>query len=288
MMAAMTASAPGPATYLLTGAASGLGKSLALELSKQEAQPARLILTDLQPAALEETARQCREAGALVHAFACDLTQERALPEAMRALPADWQLPDVVVANAGLGGVNPGYAFSREVDRKIMAVNYDGMVHTLVPFIAGMIERRRGTLVGISSLAALRGLPHASSYCASKAAQMTFLESLRVDLRPFGVEVCCVHPGFIRTPMTAHSEFPMPFMVTSAESARLVLRAIRRGSSQAYFPTVLGWVSRLNRLLPNWLSDRLAQVVAGKRDKRARIFSTSNSPSSAVDQNRAG
>jgi short-subunit dehydrogenase len=156
-------------------------------------------------------------------------------------------------------------------------VNYHGMVNTLMPFVPGMLTRGHGALAGICSLASLRGLPNAGSYCASKAAQMTLLESLRVDLAPRGISVTCIHPGFIRTPMTAHDEFPMPFMVTSEAAAEVCIRAVDRGRSQVYFPTVMGWLSRFNRLLPNGLSDWLARRVAGRADRSSRIFAPRSS-----------
>jgi short-subunit dehydrogenase len=178
----------------------------------------------------------------------------------------------VVIANAGLGGTNPGYAFSREMDERVMAVNYTGMVNTLMPFVPGMIARGRGALVGICSLAGLRALPNAASYCASKAAQAAFLESMRLDLAPSGITVTCVHPGFIRTPMTEHDEFQMPFMVSAEHAAALTLRAIERRRSQVYFPRLMGWLARFNRLLPNWLSDFAARRIAGARDKQPKLF----------------
>jgi short-subunit dehydrogenase len=146
------------------------------------------------------------------------------------------------------------------------------MVNTLTPFVPGMIARGRGALVGICSLAGLRALPNAASYCASKAAQAAFLESMRLDLGPAGIVVTCVHPGFIRTPMTEHDEFRMPFMLTAERAAALTLRAIERRASQVYFPRVMGWLARFNRLLPNWLSDFVARRVAGARDKQPKLF----------------
>lgn len=256
--------------YLVTGAAAGLGRALALELAGQRHQ---LILCDLDGSGLDATAAKARERGAEVEAIACDLTEERALEDAVLRLPEAWQAPDVVIANAGLAGVNPGYAFSRAVDRRIMAVNYDGVVHTLMPFVPKMIARRSGALVAISSLAGLRGLPNASSYCASKAAVTALVESLRVDLRRFGISVCSVHPGFLRSRMTDHQEFAMPFLLDMEDAARRVLRAIRRRRRQIYFPWLMGLLSRLNRVLPNWLADWAAERIAGPADKQARIFS---------------
>jgi short-subunit dehydrogenase len=258
--------------YLITGAASGLGRALALLLARRRES---LVLSDLDPARLDETARACREAGAEVHAFAWDVRERAALAGHLADLPEALRVPDVVVANAGLGGTNPGYAFSIDTDELIFGVNYHGMINTLMPFVGGMLARGSGSLVGICSLAGLRGLPNAGSYCASKAAQMTFLESLRVDLAPAGLRVTCVHPGFIKTAMAEHDEFPMPFMLSAERAAVLTLRAIQRGRSQVYFPRLMGWLSRFNRLLPNWLSDLIARRVAGRRDKRARVFARS-------------
>ena len=120
-----------------------------------------------------------------------------------------------------------------------------------------MRQRGQGRLVGIASVAGIRGLPGAEAYSASKAAAIAYLESLRVELRESGVKVVTIAPGYIETPMTAHNPYPMPFMLPADEAARRFARAIARGTSYAVIPWQMGVVAKGLRVLPNWLYDRL-------------------------------
>jgi short-subunit dehydrogenase len=120
-----------------------------------------------------------------------------------------------------------------------------------------MQERGNGRLVGIASVAGIRGLPGAEAYSASKAAAIAYLESLRLEMRPSGVKVVTIAPGYIETPMTAINPYPMPFMLPADEAARRFARAIERGASYTVIPWQMGIVAKGLRLLPNWLYDRL-------------------------------
>jgi NAD(P)-dependent dehydrogenase (short-subunit alcohol dehydrogenase family) len=260
---------------VLTGAASGIGEDLAVQLATDGAE---LVLIDLLAEKLERVAERCRGKGAQVRSHAADVTDVARMSEIAAETLARWGSADIVIAGAGLGGINPGRGFSREIDERIMAVNYGGTVNTLTPYIEPMCARRSGTLVGISSLAAFRALPQSASYCASKAAQTRLLDSLRMDLAASGVRVLSVHPGFVATAMADHSEFKMPFKVSVARSTREILGAIRRGSSRHGFPWTMAWISRLSRLVPEraycWLMPRLGGAPAS----RARLLSATETP----------
>ncbi len=240
---------------VITGAASGIGAGLAAAFGSSGA---RLALVDLRGERLQSSAAHALS-------FTADVTD----PERMRKVASEilsaWGHVDVVIAAAGVGAINPGFNFSAELDHKVMSINHLGTVNTLAPFIASMIARRSGHLVGICSLAALRGLPMGASYSASKAAQMTWLESMRLDLRPFGVGVSCIHPGFVATPMAAHSRFSMPLKVSVESSTRIIMRAIATRKSQTYYPWPMGLLSRLNRVLPNWLYDLMISRLSPAR-----------------------
>jgi short-subunit dehydrogenase len=122
----------------------------------------------------------------------------------------------------------------------------------------------RGRLVGIASLAGIRGLPGAEAYCASKAAAISYLESLRLELRDSGVKVVTVSPGYIRTPMTAANRFPMPFMISADAAARTIARVVAQGRRHAVLPWQMALVARILRVLPNALYDRLVATVPRK------------------------
>jgi short-subunit dehydrogenase len=131
------------------------------------------------------------------------------------------------------------------------------MVQTFQPFLAAMRAAGRGRLVGIASVAGIRGLPGAGAYCASKAAAIAYLESLRVELFGSGVKVVTLAPGYIATPMTAHNPYPMPFLMPADKAARSMARHIERGARFAVMPWPMGLVARLLRVLPRPLFDAL-------------------------------
>lgn len=246
---------------LITGAASGIGQDLAQLLASYGSI---LALADIQPITPFTESH---------HHYQVDVTNRHDMQQMCDDLLKRWSTVDIVIAAAGVGGLNPGENFSIELDHKIVSINYFGTVHSLVPFIESMKKNGKGQLVGICSLAGLRGLPAAASYSASKAAQMTFLESLRIDLKKFGISVSCIHPGFVKTPMANHSEFDMPFTVSVRESTHKILKSIYHKDSQSYYPFPMSYLSRLNRLLPNWFYDFLMPKIGGVKTTRPQLFS---------------
>lgn len=248
---------------VITGAASGLG----LEMARQLAPLVRaLILLDLRPMSDADVAGHFGAFHAVVWSRGADVCDGEALQKLAQEQP--FGAVDVVIANAGKGGVNPANAFSASMDKLIMSVNYFGTVNTFNAFMPAMLERRSGHLVGICSLASMRGLPNAASYCASKAAQLNLLESWRQDLRPFNIRVSSILPGFIKTAMTQHHEFKMPFMMDVGECARSILKAIacQRRFYMLPWPMALG--SIINRLMPVWLYDFIIPLMIGGPVKR--------------------
>jgi short-subunit dehydrogenase len=139
----------------------------------------------------------------------------------------------------------------------VMDINVLGIVKTFQPFVAAMRAARQGTLVGIASVAGFRGLPGASAYSASKAAAISYMESLRVELRGSGVKVVTICPGYIKTPMTAINPYPMPFMLDADEAAWRMVRAIERQISFTVIPWQMGFVGHILKWLPRWLYDGL-------------------------------
>lgn len=242
-----------PKTILVTGASSGLGEALA----RCYARPGvTLVLTGRDLARLDAVADACRAAGAGVRSATADVTD--------RAFLADW-LPgvdeatpvDLVIANAGISAGTGGGGEGEEQARRIFATNLDGVLNTIHPLIPRMARRRRGQIALMSSLASFRGFPGAPAYCASKAAVRVYGEALRGALRPDGIEVSVICPGFVRTPMTAVNPFPMPFLMDADKAARLIARGLARDRPRIAFPwpTYLG--ARALSLLPTGLADRL-------------------------------
>ena len=246
----------------ITGASSGIGSALADHYASQGAV---LGLAARRGDALETLAAKLLDVGApAVLCYPLDVTDAATLRVAAQDFIARHGAPDIVVANAGVSsGTLTECAEDLEVIKRIFEINVYGMAATFSPFIAAMrkangedqsSERR---LVGIASIAGIRGLPGAEAYSASKAAAITYLESLRLELRSSGIKVVTIAPGYIATPMTAINPYRMPFLLPADEAARRFARAIASGTSYTVIPWPMGIVAKLLRLLPNALYDRL-------------------------------
>src|SRR5574338_22928 len=241
----VTASSNGPASgplVFLTGASSGIGAALARHYARRGA---RLGLVARQGGRLAEVA------GSLPGeplCYAADVADVPALAEAAADFMARRGLPDVVIANAGISvGTLTEYAEDLPVFERILRTNVLGVVATFQPFLAAMRARGSGRLVGTASVAGIRGLAGAGAYSASKAALITYLESLRVELRGSGVKVVTLVPGYIATPMTAVNDYPMPFLMDADRAAARFAEAIDRGRRYTVVPWPMasptaGWV----------------------------------------------
>lgn len=247
---------------LITGASSGLGAALARAYA---ARGQRVVLIGRRADALHATAAQC-ESRAQVRAV--DVRDQAAWGAAAQSLLAELGCPEVVIANAGIShGVDLRRAEDLAIAADIMDTNWRAALATLTPFIAPMQQRGHGTLVGIASVAGVRGLPGHAAYSASKAALIRSLESLRVELRGSGVKVVTISPGYVATPMTAGNPFPMPFLLDADTFARRALRAIDRGRAYATIPWQMALVSKLLHVLPRQVYDA-ALARAGRKPRR--------------------
>jgi hypothetical protein len=235
----------------LTGASSGIGAALAGEFARRGAT---LGLVARRQAALDAIIAQ---APGRHHRYAVDVTDKDALIAAARAFDDATGGADLVIANAGISvGVLTEYYEDLESFGDVFRTNVMAMATTFHPFIARMRARGRGTLVGIGSVAGIRGLPGSEAYCASKAAVASYCESLRVELRRTGIKVVTIAPGFVRTPLTAKNPYRMPFLLEPEEFARRAADAVLAGVSYRVIPWQMGVVAKLLRLLPNPLFDR--------------------------------
>jgi hypothetical protein len=250
----------------ITGASSGIGQALA---ARFYAAGYRLALVARRG---DELARWAAEAGidaARVAVYAADVRDVAAIVGAGRACIAAQGLADVVIANAGISvGFDTSQAADLEVMRRTFETNNLGMAATFHPFVAAMRERRSGTLVGIARVAGVRGLPGHGAYCSSKAAVAIYCESLRGELRPFGVKVVTIAPGYIDTPLTRGNRYAMPFLMSAADFADRAWRVIEAGASWRVIPWQMGAVAWLLRIIPNALFDRLLASRPRKHRQR--------------------
>ncbi|CAB1367322.1 SDR family oxidoreductase [Denitratisoma oestradiolicum] len=246
----------------ITGASSGIGAALA---RRYAARGASLGLVARRGDVLRELAASLP---GRVFTYPLDVTDTAAQAAAAQDFMQRVGVPDIVIANAGVSaGTLTGADEDLEVFARIMAVNVQGMVNTFHPFVGSMRNGGRGRLVGIASVAGVRGLPGAGAYAASKAAAIAYLESLRIELHGSGVKVITVLPGYVETPMTAVNQYPMPFMLPVDEAARRIIRIIRRGDSYAVLPWQMAILARLLPLVPNALYDRILAHSIGRKPR---------------------
>ena len=249
----------------ITGASSGIGQALATRFAQQGWRLAlvarRVDETQAWAGSLGLGAERCA-------VYRADVAQADSIIGAGEACLRSQGLPEVVIANAGISiGMDSAERADLEVMRQTLAVNTLGLAATFHPFLAPMRARRSGTLVGIASVAAIRGLPGHGAYSASKAAAVSYCESLRGECRGQGVRVVTLLPGYIATPLTAGNPYRMPFLMSPERFAEQALRAILAGTSYRVIPWQMALVAKGLRLLPNALFDRL---FAGRRRKPRR------------------
>lgn len=246
----------------ITGASSGIGQALAARFYRAGY---RLALVARRAAEVQAWAQSQGLDSARFAVYGADVRDIAAITGAGRACIEAQGLPDVVIANAGISiGMDTAVLDDIEVMRATYETNNIGMAATFQPFIAAMRARRSGALVGIASVAGIRGLPGHGAYCSSKAAVISYCESLRGELRPSGVKVVTVGPGYVATPLTSENRYSMPFLMQPDVFADKAFRAITAGVSYRVIPWQMGVVAKLLRALPNALFDR---VLAGRPRK---------------------
>ncbi|MDR5741714.1 SDR family oxidoreductase [Caballeronia sp. LZ029] len=243
----------------ITGASSGIGLALAEEYVKRGA-----VLGLVARRADSLAAFAARHPQSAISIYPADVRDADALADAARRFIAEHGPADIVIANAGMSrGALTGHG-DLDTFRTVMDVNYFGMVATFEPFVASMTSARRGTLVGIASVAGVRGLPGGGAYSASKSAVAKYLEALRVEMRPLGVAVVTIAPGYVRSEMTAHNPYRMPFLMDADRFAAKTADAINRKVRYATFPWQMRIAGMLMHALPRWLYDALAERAPRK------------------------
>jgi short-subunit dehydrogenase len=240
-----------PQSILITGATSGIGAALARNYA---APDVRLVLSGRNVERLETVAADARAAGADVEAAILDVTDAEATCRWVEA--ADDRGPlDLAIANAGISGGTFGGGESVAQASAIFATNLDGLVNTLHPAAERMAARGRGQIALVSSLAGFRGIPGAPAYSASKVAARAWGDAMRGRMKPRGVTVSIICPGFIRTPMTDVNQFSMPMLMEAGKAASLIRRRLPRGNALIAFPLPMYLLVRLMAALPNPVTD---------------------------------
>jgi short-subunit dehydrogenase len=246
----------------ITGASSGIGQALAARFARDGY---RLALVARRTGEMQAWANAQGFDEASCQVYGADVADTDSIVAAGHACVASQGLPDVVIANAGVSiGMDTAVRQDIDVMARLLATNNVGLAATFHPFVAAMSARGSGALVGIASVAAIRGLPGHAAYCASKAAVVAYCESLRGELRGSGVAVVTLLPGYVDTPLTRQNRYAMPFLLSAETFADRAFMAIRSRTTYRVIPWQMGVVAKLLRLLPNALFDRL---LAGRPRK---------------------
>jgi short-subunit dehydrogenase len=249
----------------ITGASSGIGQALALRFYQAGY---RLALVARRTDEIKSWADAHQISVDSYQIYSADVAAIDSIVAAGHACLHRQGVPDVVVANAGISlGIDTAERDDLDVLAQTLATNVTGMAATFHPFIGPMTARSTGRLIGIASVAGIRGLPGHGAYCASKAAVISYCESLRGELRGSGIQVVTLSPGYVDTPLTRQNRYAMPFLMTPEAFAERAWRAIEAGVSYRVIPWQMGVVAKLLRLLPNPWFDRL---LAGRPRKHRR------------------
>jgi len=236
---------------LITGGASGIGRELALLLTQEGARIGAIDLNGPMLESLAEVLPSC--------AVACsDVTDRDSLRKGVQQIRQKLGAIDILIASAGVGFETSAVNFIAEDFERLLKVNLIGVANSVGAVLPEMLQRRRGHIVGISSLASYRGLPMMLAYCASKSGVNALMDGLRAELKPHGIHVTTVCPGWVHTPMTADVAVPKDEMMTVTYAATQIIRAIRQQRRFFAFPSNMVWQLRLLTWLPFGLGDRLA------------------------------
>ena len=247
-------------SVIITGASSGIGEALAYTYATPHIH---LGLTGRNKDRLERVAKICREKGAHVTTGLINVTDQKQLQTWLDKI--DTQNPiDLCIANAGISaGTSDGHESGHQV-REIFDINLTGVLNTIHPIMDKMIARQRGQIALMSSMAGFRGMPGAPAYCASKAAVKSYGEALRGHLKPHGVGVSVICPGFVRSRMTTQNHFNMPFFMEADKAAHIIKRGLDKNKGRIAFPFPTYFGAWLLGTLPDFLAEKIANKTPKK------------------------
>lgn len=235
---------------LITGASAGIGRALAEVLARPGIT---LGLVARRTERLEEISAELQSRGARVFTYTADVTDAERMAEVGLGFAGQAGGVTHVIANAGISRGDQLSAGVSGQMAEIIAINVQGVIHTLAPLIPGMMARGRGHLIAIGSMAGFRGLPDKAAYCASKAAVKTLMDGFRPMLRRHGIRVTTICPGWVESEMTADNPYPMPFKLPADRAARLILKAIARGRRTYILPWQMRLAAPLLSRVPDWM-----------------------------------
>ena len=242
-------------TVMITGASSGIGKGLTLEIASRGAN---VGLVARRQELLDEIVAGIQSRGGKAIGVAADVRDVNAMQAAAERIRTELGPIDILIANAGIGTSSHISQLDPNHVGNVIGINVLGAANSLAAVMPQMVKRGQGQLVAISSLAAYRGLAKSAAYCASKAAMSAYFESVRIDLRGTGVDVTIIHPGFIKTPLTAGREAHMPYLMELDDAVLKIVPAIEKRKKSIAFPWQLATIVRAGLLMPAFMYDWIA------------------------------
>jgi len=239
---------------IITGASTGIGRAIAIELAKGGAQ---LGLIARREELLLELVNEIQTLGGKAFYRVADISERKETLIGISELVNCMGGIDILIANAGVGAPTTIQPFNVETQEKMIKVNLLGVIYCIEAILQTMLASEKGQIVAISSLAGFKGLPGESGYTASKAGLNTFMEGMRIQLRPKNIFVSTICPGFIKTPMTeVNNEEDMPWLMDAETAAKIIIKAIQRKTKVLRFPWQTSLLMRITGWLPDWLIER--------------------------------
>ena len=231
----------------ITGASSGIGKALAIKFAKEGWQVAA-------SARRENLLKDLNSQNPNIHTFPLNVNNEEETKNIFQNIIEKFKTIDISVFCTGIHDPDAEKKLSSEKIREIMETNFFGTLNCIMAVNSYFRERENGHIAVVSSVAAYRGLPAASGYCASKSALTSLAESLYFDFKRYGVRVSVISPGFIKTPMTDKNKFPMP-MIKSPEFAaeKIFIGLTKKNAFEIHFPKPFTIMMKLLKIMPNWI-----------------------------------
>jgi short-subunit dehydrogenase len=235
-------------SVLITGASSGIGYAVAKRLVNESCKIA-VIARSIDK--LREFARENSTDNNFILPVGCDVSDKESAHSALDYIMEKLGGIDIVILNAGTSHRLNVENFSSDKGEEILSVNLTGKFYFLEKLIPYFIEKRNGMIVGVSSLADVRGFPRSAFYNASKAAFSKLLESIRIELKEYGVKVITVRPGFVKTAMTDKNEFHMPFLMGAEKAAGIIVKGIIKEKRIIQFPLPTVISTKIIEFLPD-------------------------------------
>ncbi|NWF90913.1 MAG: SDR family NAD(P)-dependent oxidoreductase [Ignavibacteriaceae bacterium] len=253
-------------TILITGASSGIGYEMAKQFA---AANCNLILLARRKDKLDELAQELKSESKTIFTYKCDVSKKEEVEFVFREIRTKISHIDIAILNSGIGHNITVENFDSKFADETFGVNVLGIIYCIGELLKDFLPRKEGIIVGVSSIADVRGFPKSGIYAASKAAASTLLESFRVELIPHNIKVITVRPGWVTTPMIKKNDFKMPFLMSAEKAAEIIISGIKKEKKVIEFPigTVIG--GKIIKVLPNFIFDYLASKGLPQKETSA-------------------